>query len=150
MKKITLFIVSILACFSFSGCSMGLDDQPAFNKHDITAIKFERRVIELRDVAIVINGVTEVIQEEVVVFKPIGVSTSISAPDKLIASSTSLSTDISNMVCTVSISPGAKIEPINGAPRFGAVGDYGVDRQYKITSANKKECSVWTIRVDRK
>ena len=52
----------------------------------------------------------------------------------------------SKLVVVLNISPAAIIEPVEGAPRLGAPGDWSKANKYKVTAADGST-KVWTVTV---
>ena len=54
----------------------------------------------------------------------------------------------SKLVVILNISPAAVIEPVEGAPRLGAPGDWSKPNKYKVTAADGS-AKVWTVSVSK-
>ena len=54
----------------------------------------------------------------------------------------------SKLVVILNISPAAVIEPVEGAPKLGAPGDWSKANKYKVTAADGSS-KVWTVTVSK-
>ena len=149
MNGLKLFIFSLII-ICMSSCSMNLEDIPFSDDAELLGFKFETREVDVRTIYVTINGEQKQIEEEYVVFTQAHslddvmidsdnktVKVKISNPD----------IDITNIVGIASITPGAKIEPINNSPKLGTMADFSIEREYKITSASGTNVSYWKVQA---
>lgn len=154
MKKyLSIFGIMLMTLFSMTSClEHGLEDLDAFEECRITAWPAVYYRYYTGD-QMAVNGQQQVKQiqltrkagsndyDEGDTFFELTV-----APDNVPADEKP-NVKLDNLVVTISVSTGATVEPIEGAPRLGVPGDWSKPNKYKITAADGKHTNVQTITV---
>lgn len=150
MKSIKYLTSTILFFFmmSFTSClEAGLDELPAYGEADITDFYFEYRYQVERS-----DGVKEIKYMRMINDKKeigedgtIRLEVSIPQADETFTEVERAKVSLDRIVGYCYLSNSAEIEPIDGAPELGTIGNFSSSVKYKVTAADKKNVKVWTI-----
>jgi len=135
MKKILILLFIIGVSVS---CEYGLDELPLFEDADITYFKLETREID-------------VAMQKVVVIHGSSSTTSVvvDANAHTVIAVVTSEVDLTKLVGIATISRGATISPMDGAPQLGVPGDFSKPNKYEVTAADSKTIKIWTITVQK-
>lgn len=149
MKKYSLLFIVLLSALFTSCLKDGLDEGELSAECDVTNIKFEHRwavemgtpgILELRFKEM---SVAKVIDKENCV---IDVTITVPNVDGNYPAEQRTATALSNLACSFEVSRAASVKPLGGAPVLGTLGDYTLERTYRVTSASGKSKD-WTVIV---
>ncbi|MEN6456700.1 MAG: hypothetical protein ABFD10_20780 [Prolixibacteraceae bacterium] len=151
MKTYKMIILLLLGSLFISSCRMGLDDLASNEECDIIDFNFEKRVL-IKEERIVRDADGNEIKYTVdrVEFTPdLKAVIDVNKDQNRVDIHVKTIADISNMAGYAVISPGARIEPVDGAPVLGVLGDFSATRKYKVTAANEIDSKIWEVNVAR-
>lgn len=152
MRQVKSIFLILIILLGVTSCSMNLDDLAYSDEAELLGFKFETRKVEVRTIYVTINGEQKSIEEEYVVFESAHDLDDVEINNEtheVIVTISNPDVDITNIVGIASISPGAQITPVNNSPRLGSVGDFSVEREYKIKSASGNNETYWKIKVNK-
>ena len=144
ISKIFLFISLI----SLSSClESGLDELPAYDTAEITDVYFEYRYEVTRS-----DGVRDIkylrmtnAKREINAAGAVTMEIRVPAASGTFTEEERAKVSLSNIVCYCYISTAANIEPIDGSPKLGTIGNFSSAVKYKVTAADGKTTKQWTI-----
>ncbi len=145
MKKYNILL--ILSVLLFSSClKSDWEDQIYSTECELTNVEFEYRWT-----VAVVDGV------EALKFKSMSLKKNIDRESQTVTIEITVpaaggdfteeireQVNLTNLACLWTVSTGASVRPLDGAPRLGAPGDYSQPRKYRITSASG-EYKDWTL-----
>lgn len=162
MVKHTFNYLALLICLAalLTSClKNGLDkDLPAFTDSKITEIFFEYRyedpttqspdgsnvvrviTLPVSSKQIKLRGTTGAVTDSVIAVVAVPATGFTPASEREKVSAT-------NLVCKTNISTAASVAPLGNSPRMGTPGNFSQPTQYKVTAADGKTESIWTIRI---
>lgn len=151
MKKIINLLVGLCIILSMTSClKSGLDDIEEYSGAEISAVSsVEYRYISdeissasgqniVKYVTLEYSG-SKIDSKAATVSIPVRVPANF--PEKELANLSA-----SRLIVIVTLSSGAKIEPVSGAPELGKPGDWSKPNEYRVTAANGTRKN-WTITV---
>lgn len=149
MKKYTLLFIALLSVLLTSCLKDGLDEGELSVECDVTNVKFEHRwAVEMNT-----SGMSELHFKEMQVQKSIDkehctINVTITVPkaDGNYPVEQRAVTALSNLACSFEVSRAASVQPIDGAPILGKLGDYSQERIYRVISASG-EYKDWILKV---
>jgi hypothetical protein len=149
MKAYKIILIFIFGSFIFSSCRWGLEDLPVNDQCDIIDFNFEKRelVKEERMIKDLDGNEIKYIVDRVEFTPDLKVDIDVNNDQNFITVYVKPIVDITNMVGYAVISPGAIIEPIEGAPILGTLGDFSSPRKYKVIAADGINSKIWIINV---
>lgn len=147
MRK--LIYVSLLLLTLTSCIDSGLEDLPVYNEVEITSFDLEHRYLlpnanGVEHLAVVRLTSTAVIDK---VAGTITVTATIPSPNSTFSQTERKKVTLKSIVGYTKLSPAARIEPLEGAPVLGILGDFSTVRKYKVTAADGVTTKIWTITV---
>ena len=150
MKKIVLYLFLLITTFSLGSCKMGLDDLPTFEEAELINFWFEHREIveKTNPDGSKFEQVVFTDLKEICSFKKSEESNGIVKCVVTINSAASPKTiDMTNIAGKANISTAAFIEPVNGSPKLGTMGDFSKPVTYMVTAADKETIKKYEISV---
>lgn len=149
MKKCYLLFIVLLSILFSSCLKDGLDEGELSVECDVTNVKFEHRwVVEMTT-----SGMAELHFKEMQVQKnidkencTIDVTIIVPKADGNYPEEQRNVTMLSNLACIFEVSRAANVQPLDGAPVLGTLGDYTQERIYRVTSASG-EYKDWILKV---
>jgi hypothetical protein len=153
MKRIKYIINAIflfVGTVSFTSClESGLNELPAYEEADITDVYFEYRYEATRS-----DGVKDIKyirmtndKRQIDAGGTINMEIRVPATDGTFTESERAKVSLNNLVCYCYLSNVARIEPVDGAPVLGRIGNFSSAVKYKVTAADGKTSKLWTIHV---
>lgn len=149
MKTHKVIMLLFLSSLFMGSCRSGLDDLTANEECDIIDFNFEKRTL-IKEERIVRDADGNEIKYTVdrVEFTPdLKAEIDIDTNQSVVEVYVKTVADISNMAGYAVISPGARIDPLDGAPVLGVLGDFSKTWKYKVTAANEMNSKIWQIHV---
>jgi hypothetical protein len=150
MKKYKiLFILLISHLLILSSCQWGLEELESNTECEIIDFNFEKReIIQEERVVNDADGNEIYYTVDRVVFTPDQkANISIDNEDNTVQVTVKPEVNISNIVGYAVISPGAVIEPIEGAPTLGVLGNFSAPKKYRVTAADGINSKIWEVTV---
>jgi hypothetical protein len=149
MKKYSFLFMALLPVLFSSCLKYGLEEGELSIECDVTNVRFEHRwAIENSS-----NGMAELRFREMSVARTIDkdqssieVTITVPAANATYPDDQRAATVLSNLACSFEVSRAASVQPMNGAPKLGAPGDYTQERTYRVTSASG-QYKDWTLKV---
>lgn len=150
IKYITNTVFLFISLIGLTSClRSGLDELPAYEEADITDVYFEYRYEVTRS-----DGVQDVKYIRMTTDKrqidasgSVNIEISIPAADGTFTENERGKVSLDNLVCYCYLSNAASINPIDGAPKLGTIGNFSSVTKYKVTAADGKTSKQWTIQV---
>lgn len=153
MKNIQYILSTAILCICMTGFNSciesGLDELPAYEDANITDVYFEYRYEVTRS-----DGVKDIkyirmvnSKKEIDTNGTIHMEISIPNADGTFTESERAKVGLNALTGYCYLSNSARIEPVDGAPRLGSVGDFSSAVKYKVTAADSKTSKLWTISV---
>ena len=149
MKKYS-FLLAVLLSVLFTSCLKdGLDEGELSTECNVINVKFEHRwAVEMGTPGMyMLNfkemSVVKTFNEEQGV---INVTITVPQTDGNYPAEQRIATVLSNLACSLEVSRAANVNPLGGAPVLGTLGDYSLERIYRVTSASGKYKD-WTVIV---
>lgn len=150
MKKSILYLFLLLTSFTLGSCKMGLDDLPTFEEAELLNFWFEHREV-VEKTAPDGSKYEQVVftdLKEICSFKQLGESDGYVQCEVVVNTQASpKSLDMSNIVGKATISTAAYIQPIDGSPQLGGLGNFTVPTKYLVTSADQNNAKKYVINV---
>lgn len=150
MKKNILFILLYsLLIIVFNSCQWGLSDLEANDECEIIDFNFEKRTIvkEERIVKDADGNEIKYVVDRVVFVPGLKSKITVNRDQNMVTIIVKPDTELNNIVGYAVISPGAIIEPIEGSPILGILGNFSTPQKYKVTAANGVNSKIWEIRA---
>jgi hypothetical protein len=149
MRKL-IFILSILSLVMTSCIDWGLQELPVYNEAEITAFNLEHRYVvknanDVEMMAVVTMNTDVQINKE---NATITVTASVPPATTSFTEAERRKVSLESIIAYAKLSPAAKIEPIDGAPVLGTIGDFTGERKYRVNAADGKTVKIWTIRIN--
>lgn len=150
MKKIFLINIILIACMAGLGSCLkaGLDDLPSYEDANITDCYFEYRYSTTRtDGGTVVNVVRMTNKTKTIDSQGNTVTMVITVPaiSGTFTEAERAKVTLTNIAAYCYLSNTAKIEPLDGAPALGTIGNFTSPVKYKVTAADGKTTKTWTI-----
>lgn len=150
MKRFVLYLFMMVVTLGFSSCKLGLDELPTFEEAELINFWFEHReVVEKTNPdgskfeQVVFTDLKEICSfqkgEETNGVVKCVVTVNTAASPKTI--------DLKNIAGKANISTAALIEPINGSPVLGSMGNFSQPVTYMVTAADKETVKKYEISV---
>ncbi|GHV19729.1 hypothetical protein FACS1894174_00190 [Bacteroidia bacterium] len=149
LKYLINTVFLLIGMIGFSSClESDLDELPAYSGADITDFYFEYRYEVKRS-----DGVTDI---KYMRMSPVGkqisgesyaVTIRVPGVDGTFDETQRANVSLNNLVGYCYLSTAAKIEPIDGAPQLGNIGNFSSPVKYKVTAADGKTMKTWTVTV---
>ena len=141
----------LVVCVTLNSCiKQGLDDFPEYDEVLITDFDLEYRYVttNANDVEqlSVITLVTDVIFDEesgTIIIDAAVPAATVNFPEQIRSQ-----VNLTNITGYAKLSPAASIQPLNGAPVLGQVGDYSSPAEYKVLAADGKTTKKWIVTVN--
>mgnify|MGYP000843909696 CR=1 FL=1 len=150
MKKNILFMFLYCLLISvFISCQWGLSDLEANDECEIIDFNFEKRTIvkEERIVKDTDGNEIKYYVDRVVFVPGLKSSIAINTDQNIVTVTIKPEADLNSIVGYAVISPGAKIEPIEGSPVLGVLGNFSTPQKYKVTAANGINSKIWEVKA---
>lgn len=147
MNNMKVIIALIICIAGFTSClQSNLEEQPAYTDADISDSFFEYRYDITRSDGVKegkfvrLNNIAKNINQNF-----IDITLEVPLANASFPSSERAKVSLTNIALYCYLSNAAKIEPINGAPKMGTIGDFSSPVTYRITAADGKTVKTWTI-----
>jgi len=148
MKKIYILFVA-LSLITTSCIDWGLDELPVYHDAQMLGLNFEYRYTVENS-----NGVEQMAVKKmttnVTVSDEAGtVSAVITIPEAsgTFTSEIASQVNLTNIIGYASVSTGASIDPLEGAPELGLTGNFTSPVKYKVTAADGSTTKIYTVTV---
>jgi hypothetical protein len=149
MKKL-FFIFSILLLAMSSCIDWGLQELPVYTEAEITSFNLEHRYVVKNTNSVEMMAVVT-LNTSVQINKDnatITVAASVPSATANFTLEERKKVSLESIVAYAKLSPAAKIEPMDGAPALGTIGNFTGERKYKVNAADGKTSKIWTIKVN--
>lgn len=142
---VSLLLLSLTSCID-----SGLEELPVYNEAEMTSFNLEHRYLlpnanGVEHLVVVGLTSTSVIDKEA---GTITVTATVPSPNSTFTQTERKKVSLQSIVGYSKLSPAAKIEPLEGSPVLGVIGDFSSIRKYKVTGADGKTTKIWTVKIN--
>ena len=145
MKRLTYLLLAVMMLGMTACLEYGLEELPSYEDANITDFYFEYRYQVTANGNTVTNFMRLTNANRTIGDETVSLTVRIPAASGTFTASEREKVTLSNIIGYCYISTAATIEPIEGAPKFGALGNYTAPVKYKVTAADGKTSKIWTI-----
>jgi len=147
MKRVNYLLIAVFVMGMTSCLEYGLKELPAFEDANITDFFFEHRYQVTSNGNTVTNFIRLTNASRTIGDGTVTIRVTLPNTSGTFTAAEREKVSLNNIIGYCYISTAAEIEPIDGAPKLGALGNFTSPVKYKVTAADGKTTKIWTITV---